>query len=404
MKVLISAYACQPHRGSEPGIGWNTARQMAKRHNIWVITRGDNRPAIEAELAAHPVPSLHVVYYDLPGWKRKRHALQAHYWFWQFGIYQVARALHRQIHFDLAHHVSYVRWWTPSLLALLPIPFVWGPVGGGESVAPAFRKDLSLRARLEEAMRSALARLSMYNPLVRLTARHTTLAMANNDQTAARVKQLGVSKIWCLSESCVDRAAFVPINNSADTATNGAVRFASLTRLVHWKGVHLGLRAFASLHEPDAQYWIVGEGPERQRLQTLATRLGVADRVLFREHLSRPEWLRILRQCDALVHPCLANSGSMISLEAMAARRPVICLDISGIRSQVTPRTGFIISADNPEQAVAGLADAMRSVIRDRASAQHLALRAQKHVQAHFTWESQAEQLNAAYVEATSRP
>jgi hypothetical protein len=68
--VLLSAYACEPGKGSEPGIGWNLARHLAEHHEVWVLTRTNNRPAIEAELARNPVPGLHFVYHDLPPWAR----------------------------------------------------------------------------------------------------------------------------------------------------------------------------------------------------------------------------------------------------------------------------------------------------------------------------------------------
>ena len=59
LKVLMSAYACEPGKGSEPGVGWTVAREMARHHDIWVITRANNRPVIEAELARNPQPGLH---------------------------------------------------------------------------------------------------------------------------------------------------------------------------------------------------------------------------------------------------------------------------------------------------------------------------------------------------------
>jgi hypothetical protein len=38
MKILISAYSCEPGMGSEPGVGWNIAREVAKYHEVWVLT------------------------------------------------------------------------------------------------------------------------------------------------------------------------------------------------------------------------------------------------------------------------------------------------------------------------------------------------------------------------------
>ena len=46
IRVLISAYACEPNKGSEPGVGWNWALQMAKLNEVYVITRSNNRKII----------------------------------------------------------------------------------------------------------------------------------------------------------------------------------------------------------------------------------------------------------------------------------------------------------------------------------------------------------------------
>ena len=51
LKVLISAYACEPNKGSEPEVGWQWALQMARYHDVTVLTRSNNRAGIEKELA-----------------------------------------------------------------------------------------------------------------------------------------------------------------------------------------------------------------------------------------------------------------------------------------------------------------------------------------------------------------
>ena len=71
LKILLSAYACEPHKGSEAGVGWHWAVELSRlRHEVWVITRANNRTAIDAELAHNPHPNLHFIYYDLPDWAK----------------------------------------------------------------------------------------------------------------------------------------------------------------------------------------------------------------------------------------------------------------------------------------------------------------------------------------------
>ena len=137
LHILLSAYACEPDRGSEPGVGWNWVRHLARDHDVWVITRSNNRGVIEAVLAHNPLRNAHFIYFDLPRWarfwKRRSFGLRPYYYLWQAGVYFAARRIHRSVRFDLVHHVTFVKYWMPSFLAALPVPFVWGPVGGGES-------------------------------------------------------------------------------------------------------------------------------------------------------------------------------------------------------------------------------------------------------------------------------
>ncbi|MCZ6744779.1 MAG: glycosyltransferase family 1 protein, partial [Alphaproteobacteria bacterium] len=140
MKILLSAYACEPNKGSEPEVGWRWALELARLgHEVWVLTRENNRTSIEAGLARqNPLPNLHFAYYDLPPWARwwKRGARGVHLYYrlWQWGAYRLAKKLHRQHGFDRAHHVTFVSLRHPTFLRRLGVPFVFGPVAGGERV------------------------------------------------------------------------------------------------------------------------------------------------------------------------------------------------------------------------------------------------------------------------------
>ncbi|MDB9315907.1 hypothetical protein PN462_22535 [Spirulina sp. CS-785/01] len=183
LKILLSAYSCEPGRGSEPGVGWNVAWKIAQFHRVWVLTRPDESKAqIEAELVRRPNPNLQFVYFTVPfwagGWQWGLGPRNVHYYLWQLQAYWVGRRLHRQIGFDLVHHVTYVRYSTPSFLSLLPIPFVWGPVGGGETVPQPFWRDFSGRAKLYERLRCLTHRLGELDPFTHLTVRQSQVIKA----------------------------------------------------------------------------------------------------------------------------------------------------------------------------------------------------------------------------------
>lgn len=402
MKILLSAYSCEPGRGSEPGVGWNVAWEVARYHEVWVLTRPDeSKDVIEAELAHHPNPNLHFVYFTLPFWQDSLRfgqsgAMQIHYYLWQIQAYFVARRLHQEIGFDAMHHVTFVRHSTPSFLSLLPVPFVWGPVGGGESAPQPFWRDFSLRARFYEIARMLFRGLGELDPFVALTARRSAVVRATTEDTAERLRRMGVSDVQILPEAGLPAEEIAhlnqfPIPNSAP------IRFISMGRLLHWKGFHLGVRAFAQANLPDAEYWLLGEGPEQQRLQALAEKLGVADRVKFWGRLPRSRSLQMLSECHVLVHPSLHDSGGWVCLEAMAAGRPVICLNLGGPGVQVTEETGFRVPAGNPEQAVQDLATAMVCLAQDPERRIRMGQAGRGLVNRLHSWEMRGQQLAQLY-------
>jgi glycosyltransferase involved in cell wall biosynthesis len=407
MKILMSAYSCEPGVGSERGVGWNVAIEAAKYHQVWVLTRPDeSKEAIEAQLTAHPIANLHFVYFTLPFWQDSMRwgqsgAMQVHYYLWQIQAYFVARKLHRELDFDVVHHVTFVKYSSPSFLSFLPIPFVWGPVGGGESAPLPFWSDFSLKNKLYETLRWLWRAWGELDPFARKTARSSTISYATTQDTAIRVRQMGAPYVEitagiALSQPDIERLSQCP------PPTQPTVRFISIARLLHWKGFHLGLRAFAHANLADAEYWILGEGPEQQRLEALAVDLGISHQVKIWGLQPRSEVLTKLGQCSALVHPSLHESGGFVCLEAMAAGRPVICLDLGGPAQQVTTATGFKIAADNPAQTVVDLAEAMTKIAASQDLRLQMGKVGQARVETYYTWEARGKYLAKTYESLTA--
>jgi len=409
VRVLLSAYACEPGKGSEPGIGWNWTRQIARFHEVWVITRANNRQAIETALSKEPIPNAHWVYFDLPRWarfwKKGRRGIHAYYYLWQVGAYFVARKLHEKIGFDIGHHVTIGNCWMPSFLALLPVPFVWGPVGGGEPLPRGFWRGLSVRGKVFEVLRVLAPAGSELTRFVRRTGKRSGLALATTSETEARLKAIGCGDVQICSNSNLPMEEICKL---AGLPTHDGVPFRvmSISDLIHWKGTWLGLQAFAALHArvPDSEYWIVGNGPERERLQEQARALGIAEAVVFWGELPREEVLQKLGSCDVLLHPSLHDSGGWVCLEAMAAGRPVVCLSLGGPALQVIEETGIKVEAISPEQVVRDLEGAICRLAADPKLRARLGKAGRQRVIEHFNWDRKGEFLQGIYESVAAAP
>ena len=383
-------------------MGWNWVRQISRFHEVWVITRANNREPIESALVKEALPNVHWVYFDLPRWarfwKKGNWGVHPYYYLWQVGAYFVGRRLHREIGFDLVHHVTFVNYWMPSFLALLPLPFIWGPVGGGESAPRTFWQSFSLRGKVFEILRDLARTLSRFDPFVLLTARRAMLGLATTEETRKQLEALGCEPAFVYSQLGLSPDEINQLGN-LPLREGEPFRLVSVGNLVHWKGFHLGLRAFARFRHqfPASEYWIIGEGPERKRLEEMAQKLGIIDGVTFWGALPRHKVFEKLAQCDVLVHPSLHDSGGYVCSEAMAAGRPVICLSIGGPALQVTEETGFEIRAIAPEQAVHDIALALRVLATDRDLCFRLGQAGRCRVREHFSIENKVNLLANLY-------
>jgi glycosyltransferase involved in cell wall biosynthesis len=378
---------------------------MAQHHDVWVLTRGRYRDLIEEAMRREPVAGLHFVYLDLPDWFLRRtkpsHSFQLFYYLWQFGAYFVARRLCREVGIDLIHHVTYSKYWAPSFVSLLPVPFVWGPVGGGETMPRGFVRRYSFSGRLYERLRDWARRIGEHDPFVKLTARRSAVALATTAESAMRMRALGARSVEVypaigLTQEDLD------VFDSVKSSERNVVRFLSIGRLLHWKGFDLGIRAFALANLADAEFVIVGDGPERKRLQALAAELGIESQIRFLGARSREETLKVIGESDVLVHPSLHESGGLVCLEAMAARRPVLCLDWGGPAVQVADGTGIRVSVRDATQVITDLGVAMKLLAGNAALRKRMGRLGREHVESHYFWPKKVAYYHSLYEAAVS--
>jgi glycosyltransferase involved in cell wall biosynthesis len=403
LRVLLSAYCCEPGRGSEPGVGWNVALGLARHHDVWVLTRASNRATIEAALPEGPPPGLKFVYYDLPAWarwwKRGMRGLQLYYYLWQVGAGGVARALHRRIGFDLAHHLTLGKYWAPTFLWRVDAPLVWGPLGGGESAPITYYGSYGLRGVVYELSRTLAQWLARLDPFVNMTARRSRIALVATPDTASRVERLGARCVRQVPGQTGVSDEDMAVLDGGEDLEPRPFRVLTVGRLLHWKALHLGLAAFARAELADAEYWIIGDGPEEDRLRRLAASLGLRDRVIFRGQVPRHEALVLLRRCDVLMHPSVHDFSPTVVFEAMAARKPVICLGLGGPAVQVSAATGVVVPAADPTAAVAGLARALRRLESGAGLRRQLGAAGRERVEALHTWDRNVGTLLDVYSE-----
>jgi glycosyltransferase involved in cell wall biosynthesis len=331
---------------------------------VWVLTRSNNQAVIEANPLSR-TPNLHFVYYDLPNWALK---LKKRFWFrlvyfilWQYGAYRLAKRYHRDKSFDCVYHITFASMQSGSFMGRLGIPFVIGPIAGGERAPFRLRRSMPIAYRAAELLRDVGIMLQRCSPLERAAfaaAKRIFVTTPNSLRLIPR-KWRGKSAVHLAIAMNKNANAF----QSEKRQPPLSPRFVFAGRLLHWKGVHLAIRAMAQIKEtfPEATFTVIGKGPAEKWLQTEAKKAGVTDAVVFAGRLPRPQLLDTLHSYTAFVFPSLHDSGGMVVLEALSQGVPVICLDLGGPGIVVNEYCGFVVPTVHASegQVVTGIANAM---------------------------------------------
>jgi glycosyltransferase involved in cell wall biosynthesis len=408
MKVLLSTYSCFPCQTSEPGNAWRVINEALKEHEVWAVIADAHqyRELTLPVLQKNPLPNFHPVFQRLSPavqWMSNHGSTTAiYYHLWQERLRKTVRDLHAKIGFDLVHHVTYGRYWTPSGLRDLGLPFIWGPVGAAESAPKSFVAELPLKNRLTEFARDTARSFCEKTSALRDTARAATIAIGVTRESCEALKRLGAGRIEQMPQIALtekDLAQFAALPDPPP----GPLRAICIGRHVYWKGFYLAIRAFAEFAKKnsDAELWIVNDGPFRGELEKTAAASGVAARVKFFGTLPKySDVLEKLGQSHVLLHPALHEAFGNVCAEALAAGRPVGCLDIGGPASQITPETGFAAPATNPANAVSALAIFLEMLDRDRALLARMSAAARLHARKNFSMPVIHERMRRLYAEA----
>ena len=403
MRVIVTAYTCEPAAGSEAGIGWNWVRELALRHEVWLVTRHNQVDGILREAERLGLSGrLNPVGYDPPRsltfWKKGSRHLYPYVYLWQLGAAKVAAELHMAHRFDVAHHVTFATSWIPSFLHRLGIAFVWGPVGRNEKIPDWYVKELGLGARAREVAREIGCRsMEEFAPGMRGNLAGADKILLLNSSVMRAVPQEHRCKVEICPAMGTERLALPPDRFRAQ----GPLRVIFAARLIPIKGHSLALRAMAlvAAERVEAELWIVGDGPLRSRLQAQAAALGVAASTRFFGNQPRAECLRLMTQADVLLFPTFEAAGVVLA-EGMEAGCAVVGLNRGGPAAVVPETCGILVPSDGPETTVRGLAGALVRLAKDRDLCIALGRAGIEHARAHLEWRAKGEVIERVYREA----
>ncbi len=358
-RVLVFAYACEPGRGSEPGAGWGMVRALSTFADCTVLVGPEHMPAIRTWEAAHPHTGL--TFIEVPeSWPvapSDRHRLTRFllYLAWLRRAKAVGGALHRRRAFDATWHATYSVYWLPTPAVDFGVPCVWGPVGGAVTTPPRLRRLLGWRGLLVEWMEYIGVRAMAALPATRAAALRASVCLVQNDETRASLPRRARARAIVMNHAVFTEPA--PTSVAAGSRRRSHALFVGA--LEARKGAALAIQAIA--YTPaEIRLRVIGDGPERGRLERLAVQLGVGDRVEFLGRLPRAAIAVHLAEAAAVVSTGLREEGGLALAEALLAGAPVAVVANGGARTVAAAATDparvALVPAGDVEGVARGLA------------------------------------------------
>ena len=139
---------------------------------------------------------------------------------------------------------------------------------------------------------------------------------------------------------------------------------------------------------------IVGDGPERARLEGLIERLGIQDSVRLVGQVDMETYYSYIAQADVVVNPCFREGAVTVSFDSMAMGKPLICFDTGGYTHYFEPGYSRVIKGvTSREEAVERLALAMAE-LADKELCAKMGAEAKRRSE-ELSWEKRGEVFSA---------
>ena len=402
LRIVVLAPDCNPEQVSMPFVTYSHAAALAQLHEVTLVVRSPVEDAVRRAKAPFRaidvarMPLLERIY----AWTLRR-VFKYNYdtqmltaFLYPFSIafeWCAWRQLRRRIfagEFDVVLRVLPMSQVLPSPFAFFlrkgPIPFVIGPINGGLPWPPGFGQ-----LKKQKEWISNLRELYRYLPFARSTYRHAAAIIANSSQTCAEFAAYR-DKVFFVPENGVIRS--LCSDGPRGPKADAKLELIFVGGLVPRKACDLALRAAAILLREDlARFTVVGDGPERSRLEQLVRSLGIEHAVSFRGWISHEEVLTSLRSADVMVFPSVRDFGGGVVFEALAVGAVPVVVDFGGPGDIVHSEVGYKVPLTSENQIVLEMEKILIDLAGNRELLNSVRQRGMAYARESLTWDAKAK-------------
>ncbi len=408
MRVLLLADHCNPEKDSTPYFGFHICRAIARHVDEAVlVTQIRNRDAfgrfgdfgaqvvfLDSEYIARPANQL-------SGWIRgdRNRAMTfgvalnyPSYLAFEWEAWKKFKAPLRDRAFDVVHRVTPLSPTLPSPMARWsPVPFVLGPVNGGLPWPKGFAAEM----RREREWFRLLRALHQLMPYYQSTYRRAAAILAGFRHTAEDLPRAARSRMMDCPDVGFDPDDF-PASAPRPARATMTVIFAG--RLVPYKCPDVLVEAFAASQVlRDHRLIVIGDGPERQRLEEIVRRNQLQTCVTLTGWLPHGEVMKQMRGADVFAFPSIRELGAGVVVEAMAAGLTCVVPEYGAPGTLIDADRGVTLPLTTKCELIRSYTRALEELASDPRRRVALGLAAQQYVERRHTWDIKARKIVQAY-------
>jgi glycosyltransferase involved in cell wall biosynthesis len=406
LRILVLAPESSPEAISIPFVTYSNAAALAELHDVTLLVRSTVEEPVRRAKAAFK--SVEVVRMPLLerfyAWALRRvfkynydtQALTAFGYPYSLAFeWSAWRQFRKRIfagEFDVVLRLMPMAPTLPSPFAFFlrkgPVPFVLGPLNGGLRSAPGFSQP-DKHSEWVWTVRN----LYRYLPFARSTYRYAAAIIIASYHMRAEFSAYR-DKMFFIPENGIARSLCLP--DSRIPEPGAKLKLIFIGGLVPRKACYIGLRAAAPLLRKDlAHFTIIGDGPERQRLEELVRSLEIEKGVSFCGWLGHAEVIKRLRSSDVVVLPAIREGGGGVVFEALAGGTVPMVLDHGGPGDIVNPEVGYKVPPSNENNVVSEMENILAELSSNRDLLQRLRQQGMSYARKCLTWEAKARSVTS---------
>lgn len=369
LSILISAYACSPNMGSEPGMAWNWCVNLAKYCELYIITEGEFRDNIENVIPTLPQgKNMHFYYNPVSDrirkmcWNQGDWRFYYYYKKWQRSAYTIVKDILNSYHIDVIHQLNMIGFREPGYLWKIDkIPFIWGPVDAKDKYPIAYLKGLKFRQKVFVRLKNSITVMQLkHSKRVKISADKAMVVLAaSSDAQYCFKKYMNIDTVL-INETGCNQIDFIE-----GKANHHCFDLLWVGKMDIRKQLSLAINTIKELNNDQIRLHIIGGGEQKQ-YKKLSEKLDVKDQCVWHGSLPHDEVMKIMTKSDLLFFTSVAEGTPHVVLEAISNGLPVVCFDTCGQGDVVNDKVGVKIPLTDPIQSATDFAKAINRLYENR--------------------------------------